>query len=80
MIWGTWRRGAHWFTRRGIGPRFKLAAEFEKRVTLSVFLEAAEQQALYVAARTEGISASRLARKLIVAGLERPRTRQRKDK
>jgi len=55
-------------------------AEFRKRVTLSVFLEIAERRALYVAARTEGISASRLARKLIVAGLGGPRTRRQKDK
>ena len=26
MYDGTWRRGEHWFSRRGIGPRFRWSA------------------------------------------------------
>ena len=26
MYDGTWRRGEHWFSRQGIGPRFKWSA------------------------------------------------------
>jgi hypothetical protein len=35
MYDGTWRRGEHWFSRRGIGPRFRWAA-------IVTWLEAAE--------------------------------------
>jgi hypothetical protein len=53
-------------------------AEFTERVTLSVFLEAAERRALYTVARTADMSASRLARQLLVAGLARHRPRRRR--
>jgi hypothetical protein len=45
---------------------------------LSVFLEAAERRALYTAARAEDMSASRLARQLLVAGLAHRRARRRR--
>jgi AraC-like DNA-binding protein len=53
-------------------------AEFNKRVTVSVFLEAAERRALYAAARAANMSASRLARQFLVAGLTRHRARRRR--
>lgn len=38
MYDGTWRRGEHWFTRRGIGPRFKWP-------TLARWLEGSDETA-----------------------------------
>lgn len=54
-------------------------AEFTKRVQLSVFLEATELAALYAAAREADVSASNLARSLLVTALRRRRPRPRKD-
>lgn len=58
-------------------PRLGRPPEFKQRVTLSVFLEADERQALYAAAEGEGISASGLARRFIVAGLTQRRVPRR---
>jgi hypothetical protein len=43
--------------------------EFKRRTQLGVLLEAHELRALRARARTEGVSASRLARRLLQIGL-----------
>ena len=60
-------------------PRMGRPPEFRRRVRLTVFLEAEELVGFQAAARAERLSASRFARRLLLAAVPRKskrRTRQ----